>query len=162
LFGRQALAEQTDTLPLFNPSCNSTGCNSNHTKKGSTGRVFEILPQSKGANIAIKASGIISESDYEAFLPEFGRRCEEVHQFRLLVDWEHLEGWDEAAVPVSFAQRIMHRWRCERLAILSDDPRRSGDIEFIRGLFTSRKLRVFPPAERDAAWSWLTGDSVRR
>ena len=68
--------------------------------------MFEILPQSKGANIAIKASGIISESDYEAFLPEFYRRCEEVLQFRLLVDWEHLEGWDEAAVPSVAMQKL--------------------------------------------------------
>lgn len=95
--------------------------------------MFEILPQSKGANIAVKASGIISESDYEAFLPEFDSRCEEVLRFRLLLDWEHLEGWDEGAVAVSFVQRIMHRLRCERLATLSDDPRRSGDIKIISG-----------------------------
>ena len=120
--------------------------------------MFEMLPQSEGENIAVKASGKISESDYEEILPEFERRCEEVLQFRLLLDWEHLEGWEEEAVTVRFVQRIMHRLRCKRLAILSDDPRWSGDIEFIRGLLTSRKLRVFPPGERDAAWSWLTGD----
>ncbi len=123
--------------------------------------MLEILPQSEGANIVIKASGLISESDYEAFLPEFHRWCEAALQFRLLLDWEHLEGWDERAIAVSFAQRIMHRFRCERLAVLSDDPRRSGDIEFLRGLLTSRKLRVFPPTEQDAAWSWLTSDSIR-
>ncbi len=122
--------------------------------------MFEFLPQSEGANIAVRASGTIRESDYEAFQPEFDRRCEEFLQFRLLLDWEHLEGWDEGGAAASFGQRITRRWRCERLAILSEDPRRAGDIEFIRGLLTSRKLRVFPPAERDAAWSWLIDESV--
>jgi hypothetical protein len=121
--------------------------------------VFEILPQSKGANIAIKASGTISESDYEAILPDFERRCEELLRFRLLLDWEHLEGWDEGAIGVSFGVRFMHRLRCERLAILSDDQRRLGDIEILQGLLERRELRVFPPTERDAAWSWLTSDS---
>ena len=106
--------------------------------------MFEILPQSKGANIAVKASGIISVSDYEAFLPEFDRRCEEVLRFRLLLDWEHLEGWDEEAVAASFVQRILHRWRCERIAILSDDPRHLGDIKVLQGLLMSVKPRVFP------------------
>ena len=123
--------------------------------------MFEILPQSKGANIAVKASGIISESDYEAFLPEFDRRCEEVLQFRLLLDWEHFEGWeDEKAVAASFVQRILHRLRCERIAILSDDPRHLGDIKVLQGLLMSVQPRVFPPTEQDAAWAWLTRDSV--
>lgn len=118
--------------------------------------MFEILPQSEGANIAVKASGIISESDYEAMLPEFERRCKKQLRFRLLLDWEHLEGWDEGATGVSFGARFMHRLRCERLAILSDDPRRLSDIEELRSLLKSGELRVFLPAERDAAWSWLT------
>ena len=120
--------------------------------------MLEILPQSKGENIAVKASGIISKSDYEAILPEFERRCEEVLRFRLLLDWEHLEGWEEEALPVRFVQRIMHRLRCQRLAILSHDPRRLDDIKTLRGLLMIRELRVFPPSERDAAWSWLTHD----
>ena len=122
--------------------------------------MFEILPQSEGANIAVKASGIISESDYDAFRSEFERRCQDVLRFRLLLDWEQLEGWDEGAIAVRFAERIIHRMRCERLAILSDDPRRSGDIEFLQGILISKDLRVFPPTERDAAWTWLTRDSV--
>ena len=121
--------------------------------------MLEILPQTKGANIAIKASGIISESDYEAILPELERRCEDLLQLRFLLDWEHLEGWDEGAVEVNFGVRFMHRLRCERLAILSDDQRWLGDIEILRGLFERTELRVFPPTERDAAWSWLTRDS---
>jgi hypothetical protein len=121
--------------------------------------MLEILPQTKGANIAIKASGVISESDYEAILPEFERLCENLLRFRFLLDWEHLEGWDEGAVEVSFGVRFMHRLRCERLAILSDDQRWLGDIEILRGLLKRKELRIFPPTERDAAWSWLTRDS---
>ena len=119
--------------------------------------MLEILPQTKGMTIAIKASGIISESDYEEILPEFERRCEDLLRFRLLLDWEHLEGWDEGVAEVSFGVRFMNRLRCERLAILSDDHRRLGDIEILRGLLKGRKLRVFPPTEWDAAWSWLSG-----
>ena len=122
--------------------------------------MFEILPQSAGANIAVKASGMISQSDYEAFAPELNRWLDEVLRFRLLLDWEHLEGWDEEALATRFGERFMRRLRCERLAILSDDPRRSDDIEALRGLLMSKEIRVFPPAERDAAWSWLVGDSV--
>ena len=118
--------------------------------------MFEILSQSKGENIAVKASGIISKSDYEAFLPEFEHRIEQALRFRLLLDWEDLEDWEEEAVPVRFAERFMHRLRCERIAILSDDPRRLDDIKSLQGTLIIRDLRVFPPSERDAAWIWLT------
>ena len=122
--------------------------------------MLEILPQSNGANIVVKASGIIRQSDYEAILPEFDRRCEAALQFRLLLDWEDLEGWDEEAIATSFVQRIMHRLRCERIAILSDNPRHLDEIKVLQGLLMGLKPRVFPPSERDAAWSWLTQDSV--
>jgi hypothetical protein len=121
--------------------------------------MFEILPQSEGGNIAIKASGIISESDYEALLPEFEHRIEKVLRFRLMVDWERVEGWEAGAEAVTFGVRFMHRLRCERLAILSDDPHRLGDIQKLQTLLPkSGELQVFPPTERDAAWSWLIRD----
>ena len=122
--------------------------------------MLEILPQSEGANIALRASGTISAADYETILPEFERRINETLQFRLLLDWEHLEGWEQEANPMRMAMRIMHRWRCGRLAIVSAEPSKSGDIEDLRTLLPrSTELQVFDPAEREAAWSWLTGDS---
>ena len=118
--------------------------------------MLEILPQSKGVNIALKASGKISVSDYEAYLPEFDRRVEEVLRFRLLLDWEDLEEWEDEALTVRFAQRLMYQLRCERIAILSDDPRRLDDIKNLQGMLMIRDFRVFPPHERDEAWSWLS------
>ena len=121
--------------------------------------MFEILPQSEGANIAVKASGIISESDYEAIMPEFERLIEKLLRFRVLLDWESLEMWEDGVEATTFGLRFIHRLRCERLAIISDDPRRLSDIEDLRAILPrSTELQVFPPSQRDQAWSWLTGD----
>ena len=122
--------------------------------------MFELLPQTKGANIAVKASGFISESDYDTFLPEFDRRSEKVFRFRLLLDWGHLQGWYEGAAAVRFGEHIMRRLHCDRIAILSDDPCKLYDIKILRGLLMNAEIQVFPPSERDGAWSWLTGTSV--
>ena len=118
--------------------------------------MFEILPQSKNGNIAVKASGVISKSDYEAHLPELHNMVDQVLKFRLMLDWGDLEGWEEDAIPVSFGLRIGHQLRCERIAVLSDDPRQQDDLKKLQGLLMIRDFRVFPPAERDSAWSWLT------
>ena len=72
----------------------------------------------------------------------------------------NFEGWDEEAVETRFVQRLMHRLRCERIAILSDDPRHLDEIKVLEGLLMRLKPRVFTTTERDAAWSWLTGNSV--
>ena len=118
--------------------------------------MLETLPQTKGANIAVRESGLVSKADYDAYLPEFQRQVEQVLQFRLLLDWEDLEGWEEEAIPIRFVQTIMHRLRCERLAIVSDDPERLDDIKNLEGLTMIRDFRVFPPGQRAEAWAWLT------
>lgn len=121
--------------------------------------MFKILPQSVGANIACKASGMICESDYETILPEFENRIKEALRFRLLLDWEDLEGWEPQAGPARFGVRFMHRWRCERLAIVTAAPGRTDEIKLLEGVLPrSTELQVFPPSERIAAWSWLTSD----
>lgn len=121
--------------------------------------MFKILPQSKGAIIACKASGMICEFDYDAILPEFENRIKEALRFRLLLDWVDLEGWEPQAGPARFGVRMMHRWRCERLAIVTADPSRTDDIKLLEVILPrSTELRVFPPNEHNAAWSWLTSD----
>ena len=49
--------------------------------------MLKTLPQTKGANIAVRESGLVSNADYDAYLPEFQRQVERVLQFRLLLDW---------------------------------------------------------------------------
>ncbi len=121
--------------------------------------MLEILPQSRGVNIACKATGIVCESDYDAVLPEFERRIKEGLQFRLLLDWEHLDGWETEAKEARFGVRFMHRWRCERLAIVTEDPEKVDEIKDLQQLFPKTTvLKVFPPAEFNNAWTWLIND----
>ena len=121
--------------------------------------MFEILAQSEGANIAVKASGTISESDYDLILPDFEHMVQKVLRFRLMLDWGDLEDWEDGVEATTFGARFIHRLRCERLAIISNDPRRLSDIEDIRAILPKNAvLQVFPPSERDAAWSWLISD----
>jgi hypothetical protein len=121
--------------------------------------MLEILQQSKDANIALKLSGIITEDDYQQVLPELENRIKGLLKFRLLIDWEDLEGWEQEANAAKFGMRFMHRWRCERFAIITDDPSRAEDIEDLRGILPkSAELQIFPPSERSEAWSWLTSE----
>ena len=121
--------------------------------------MLEILEQSKDANIAIKLSGLITEDDYRKVLPALENRIKGLLQFRLLFDWEDLEGWEEEANATKFGIHFIHRWRCERFAIITDDPARAEDIQNLRGILPKNaELQVFPPSERSEAWSWLIGE----
>lgn len=118
--------------------------------------MLEILPQSEGANIACKASGIISEADYEAILPDFEQRIKDSLHFRILLDWEQLEGWETENSANRFGVRFMHRYRCERIAIVSTLTFKSSEVKDLQAVLPrSSELQLFSPAEWDAAWAWL-------
>ncbi len=116
--------------------------------------MFELLPESDADVIGLRMTGTLTDGDFQSFMPEFEKRVANASRPRILLDWEHLQGWDREAAANAFYSRTSHRVRFERLAIVGDR-KWSSEAADMAGIFADTEVRLFPIAEREQAWAWL-------
>ena len=73
--------------------------------------------------------------------------------FRVLFDWETLEGWEPAAESDAFLARLQFRSKVERAAAIAG-PKWSGEITRLSEILDC-KVRWFDLSERDEAKAWI-------
>jgi hypothetical protein len=117
-------------------------------------KMFELLPESHDRTLAIKVSGLLTDADYQIFAPALERWFAAVRPTRILLDWLDLEGWDTQATENSFYFRVTHRVGLERVAIVGDK-RWEEEAAKLAEILSNSEVRLFHPADRDAAWQWL-------
>lgn len=116
--------------------------------------MIEILPETAGNLIAIKLSGMVSESDFDASASEIAPIVEDERTKLVLVDWSDLEGWEPGAKSVG-TWFGMHHWATiHRIAILADQ-KWDDERQRIADIFKAAVVRRFSPQERASALEWL-------
>ncbi|MDJ0947377.1 MAG: STAS/SEC14 domain-containing protein [Alphaproteobacteria bacterium] len=115
--------------------------------------MFEILPETTDRVIVVKASGVLTDADYQSFMPEFEAFLGNRGTVRAYVDWEELEGWDEEGQSGAFLFRSRHRTDFERIAVVGPEKLAESARQLAEQL--DCRLRHFLPQDRDAAWAWL-------
>ncbi len=119
--------------------------------------MIEILPETEGNVVGLRLAGKIGASDYEEMLPEFDRIVSNYAEVRIMLDWEDLEGWTEEGESFRFFIRTSYRrLDIKRIAIVGEGKWRS-ESELMKEIVRS-DVRLFDPADREAAWSWLKND----
>ena len=119
--------------------------------------MIKILPETAGNVVGLRLVGEIGASDYEEMPPEFDIIVSNYAGVRIMLDWENLAGWTEEGESVRFFTRISYRkFDIERIAIVGEEKWRSeaGLMEEIVGC----NVRLFDPADKEAAWRWLKND----
>lgn len=116
--------------------------------------MFELLPQSAGKVIGVRARGRLTDADYRDFLPLLEERIAEHGRVRLLVDLEGFEGWTLPAAWDDFAFGMTHWHHFEKMALVGDAhweelAARTMDV------LMAGEVRFFALSERDAAWAWI-------
>ena len=122
--------------------------------------MLELLPETKGNVVAIKASGILTVIDEDGItsrLEEIFESLSEKKKVRALLDFEDLDGFEPGVKSAGLSFEMRHRALVERIAFvcgsdLQDEVTRLADI------FKMAEVRRFDPLKRDEAWDWLTSE----
>ncbi len=117
--------------------------------------MFKLMPINEDGVVGIKMTGMLRDSDYQSFVPEFEKMLGPIVPVRALLDWEDFEGWDDVAAAHAFHFRIAHRSEFERVAVLGDH-RCEKEVNKLAEELGDVPVRLFPIDGRDQALAWLT------
>lgn len=116
--------------------------------------MFEILPESRGRHVYLKAEGRLTDADYKALVPQLDAAIQEHGTIRLLVDMATFEGWSPQAAWDDSLFGLKHWNDFERLALVGDKHWEDVAAKAMNAL-TKGEVRCFPTAERGLARAWI-------
>lgn len=118
--------------------------------------MIEVLPESKGNVLVIKAAGKLTDRDYkDIFIPRLESVIREHGKARLLLEMgENFHGWEGAAMWDDFRFGMAHRNDFEKMGIVGG-PRWLEWCMKLGALLMSGEIRNFSTNERDAAFTWI-------
>lgn len=115
--------------------------------------MFEVLDRSAGSVIGVRLSGDITEEDYERLLPELKRVIAEHGELNFLCRFDGVRGLEKEAFWKDLKFSARHLSDITNCAVIKDQDWQ-GALARFGGVF-GVEIRVFEPAEEDAAWEWL-------
>lgn len=120
--------------------------------------MFEIIPVDDKHILAFRASGKLTDADYQAFLPELEKVIREEGSISLYIELEDFQGWDAKAAWDDLRFDLKHDKDFKRIAIVGDKLWEHSGIA-LANFFTRTEMRFFNKDEAEAAWDWLQGNS---
>lgn len=117
---------------------------------------IEVLPESAGNVLGVRARGKLTALDYEElWIPKILTLIEAHGTVRLLLHLgEDFEGWELGAAWDDAKFGFRHQDKCEKIAVVGG----SSWIERGTRLFAhvlKGEVRTFPAEELAAAWEWI-------
>ena len=117
--------------------------------------MFQEIPINVPGVFAVKASGKLTDEDYQAFLPRLDALISEHGKISLLVELEDFEGWEAKAAWDDLDFGLDHDRDFDRIAIVGDKSWQHWMI-VLSSLFMHTPLRFFPREETARALGWLS------
>ncbi len=116
--------------------------------------MLEILPQSEGRFVAIKAHGELTDEDYRQLAPKLESIIESKGPIRLLIDLTEYDGTTLQAAMDDMVFALAHRQDFERIALVGDGPW-EGLAAGLSDALTDAEVRRFRSADWQMAWSYI-------
>ncbi len=116
--------------------------------------MFEILPVNDKSILAFKASGKLTDADYQQFLPRLEDLIRKSGYLSLYIELEDFQGWEAQAAWDDLHFGLQHDRDFRRIAIVGDRALEHSAIA-LANLFTHTEMRYFGKDEEEAAWDWL-------
>jgi hypothetical protein len=116
-----------------------------------------VLPESEGPLVGVRVTGRLRDADYKALQAELTERLPEDGKLRLIaVIDEEFRGWTPKACFDDIAM-VFSPWsrRFEKLAVVAGPGFVRWCVEHFPSGLLPYPMKVFEPAELDAAWAWL-------
>jgi len=116
--------------------------------------MFAVIPVNVKGVLAFKATGKLSDEDYQTFLPLLEEEIRKSGRISLYVELEDFEGWEPKGVWDDMRFGFQHDRDFKRIAIVGDKTWEHAGIT-VADLFTQTNMRFFSRDEADIAWAWL-------
>lgn len=116
--------------------------------------MFEILPVNEKGILAVKASGKLTNADYETFIPRLKELIRQYGTVSLYVELEDFKGWEADAAWTDLRFDLQHDKDFKRIAIVGDNALEHWGV-VLASFFTHSKMRFFKKTEAQKAWNWL-------
>jgi len=121
--------------------------------------MIEELPVDAPGISAFKASGKLTDADYQQFIPRLEKLIDEYGKISLFLELEDFHGWEPKAAWDDFKLGQSHPYDFERIAIIGDQAWEHW-ITLLGKPFTHAQIRYFNHNEHDKAWDWLKQNAL--
>ncbi|HID46936.1 MAG TPA: hypothetical protein EYP34_14450 [Chromatiaceae bacterium] len=116
--------------------------------------MFQEIPVFEDNIYAFKATGKLTDEDYQQFLPRLTTLIHKYGPLSLLIELEDFQGWEQKAAWEDMQYGLQHDDDFDRIAIVGEN-RWQKWMTALGNLFTHTKIRFFMRDELQQAWDWL-------
>ena len=120
--------------------------------------IEELSVDAPGIGV-FKASGKLTDADYQQFVPRLEKLIEEYGKISVFLELEDFHGWESKAIWDDFKLGQSHPYDFERIAIIGDKAWERW-ISLLAKPFTHARVRYFNRDEHDKAWDWLKQNAL--
>ena len=118
--------------------------------------MYQILPETSGHLIGLKATGTLTTSDFEVLQSEIDRLLAQAAPACVLLDWTELHGWDARGEQRAFTFWLGAWSQIDKVAVIAEETFLS-DVVQLGVALSHSTVRHFYPGEAGSARAWLAG-----
>ena len=116
--------------------------------------MFEKIPINNEHIFGIRAEGVLTDADYQMFLPELEAFIKHEGTISAYVDMQDFKGWEAKAAWDDLKFGLAHDLDFDRIAIIGTSTWQKWLIN-VSSIFFSADMRFFPPEQTQEAMDWL-------
>ena len=116
--------------------------------------MIKILPVNEKNILAVRASGKLTDADYQAFLPELEKLIRESDCISMYVELEGFQGWDAKAAWDDLKFGMQNNRHFHRIAIVGDNALQYIGV-LLSNLFVHGEMKFFDKEHAGEAWDWV-------
>jgi universal stress protein A len=116
--------------------------------------MFERIPMDNEHIFGIRAEGVLTDADYQRFLPELEAFIKQKGTISAYVDMQDFKGWEAKAAWDDLKFGLAHDLDFYRIAIIGTSRWQKWLIN-VSSIFFSAEMRFFPPEKTQEALEWL-------
>ncbi|MCF6185975.1 MAG: universal stress protein [Desulfobulbaceae bacterium] len=116
--------------------------------------MFEKIPVNADHIIAVRAAGVLTDADYQDFLPELEQLIEREGPISAYVDMQDFKRWEAKAAWDDLKFGIAHDIDFDRIAVVGNSKWQQWMVK-VSNIFFTADMRYFPVEEKQEAMDWL-------
>ncbi len=119
--------------------------------------MYQLLPESSGAFVALQLTGKLEASDYAGIVPVLEDRIAQHGKISLFWEMRDFSGWTVSGLASDTKFDVKYANDFTRIALVGEKKWHELMASLMRP-FTSAEVKYFDLGERDAALAWAKAD----